>query len=382
MKHTMRKSLLALALGLVVGVPLIVGARGAWNDARFVLGHDETKTGNIYSITESTLIAGTVKGDAVMGGKSVTVTGLVESDVLAAGAHVQLTGAVAGDVRVAASELLLSGKVGGDLVLLSGRSYIAEGTQIGGNVLAAGGDMTIDGAVAGTVHISGGTIVINGPVSGSVDINGAKLTLGEKAVLSGDLHFRGPQAPIIAPGALVHGKTQYTKDDFGSSDFGRFAGGVSLGAALIMLLISVLIALVLFLVFKKHANTLLQSSLVDPWKNIGNGLIGLILTVVISGGLIVSIFGFPIGIFGLLLLAQLGILASALSGVVFGVWVVRVLFKKADHQPTVTTIVWGTIVLRLITAVPVIGWIIGALFFLMSLGVLLHEAYVRFWVNR
>ncbi len=378
----MKKHLLGLAIGIVIGVPMIVGARGMWSESRFTLGQDETRAGNMYSITEDILLAGTVKGDAVAGGKNVTITGVVENDALIGAANAQITGVVTGDARVAASELLVSGKIGGDLVLLTGRSYVAEGTKIGGDLLAAGGDMTIDGSVAGNVRISGGSIVINGPVTGTVNIDAAKLTLGEKAVVAGDLVFRGPQAPIISPSAIVQGKTQYTRDDFGSRDFGRFAGGVSFGAALMMLLIGVVVALIFFGAFKKQAHALLYASFISPWRNVGRGIFGLILMVVISGGLVVTVFGLPIGLFGLLLLGQLSILACALSGVVFGVWVMRVVFKKADHQPTISTIIWGTIVLRLIVTIPVFGWIIGALFFFMSFGVVVHELYQRFWVNR
>jgi hypothetical protein len=378
----MKKHLLGLVIGIVIGVPMIVGARGMWSESRFTLGQDETRVGNMYSITEDILLAGAVKGDAVMGGKNVTVTGVVENDALIGAANAQITGDVIGDARVAASELLVSGKIGGDLVQLTGRSYVAEGTKIGGDLLAAGGDMTIDGSVAGNVRISGGSIVINGPVTGTVNIDAAKLTLGEKAVVAGDLVFRGPQAPIISPSAIVQGKTQYTRDDFGSRDFGRFAGGVSFGAALMMLLIGVVVALIFFGVFKKQAHALLHASFISPWRNVGRGIIGLILMVVISGGLVVTVFGLPIGLFGLLLLGQLSILACALSGVVFGVWVMRVVFKKADHQPTISTIIWGTIVLRLIVTIPVFGWIIGALFFFMSFGVVVHELYQRLWVNR
>ncbi|MDQ5932453.1 MAG: hypothetical protein QG649_538 [Patescibacteria group bacterium] len=378
----MKKHLLGLAIGIVIGVPMIVGARGMWSESRFTLGQDEMRAGNMYSITEDILLAGTVKGDAVMGGKNVTITGVVENDALIGAANAQITGVVTGDARVAASELLVSGKIGGDLVLLTGRSYVAEGTKIGGDLLAAGGDMTIDGSVAGNVRISGGSIVINGPVTGTINIDAAKLTLGEKAVVTGDLVFRGPQAPIISPSAIVQGKTQYTRDDFGSRDFGRFAGGVSFGAALMKLIVGAIVALIFFGVFKKQAHALLHASFISPWRNICRGIVGLILMVVISGGLVVTVFGLPIGLFGLLLLGQLSILACALSGVVYGVWVMRVVFKKADHQPTISTIIWGTIVLRLIVTIPVFGWIIGALFFFMSFGVVVHELYQRFWVNR
>lgn len=377
-----KKKLLIGGSSALILLPLLVGASGVWSSSRFVLGQDQIRTGNTYVASEESLVAGTINGDLVLVSGKAMVTGVIDDDLLAAGGSIQLAGTVGGDVRLVAGESVIGGTVGGDVAVVGGKSTVVAGTKVAGDLLVVGGQVRIDGSIGGRVRISGGEVTVNGPVTGAVEVKGGRLIIGEQAVIAGNVSYRGPQAPTITPGAVVLGKTDFTRDDFGRAQFRSFAHGMGVLAGAAGLLMSLTLALVFFSVFKKSAHALTHAALSSFWPHAGRGLLAMIALPIISVIIMLTIVGLPIGGFGLMVFGLGNILAMALSGIVFGAWIQRFVFKKSEHQPTVTTVVWGTVALRAITFIPVVGWIVGLLFCSVSFGVLAHSAYHRFWLNR
>lgn len=379
---TKRNKIIIGGIFAAVVLPLIVGAASVWSQERFVLEQGETRAGNVYAISQDGFVAGKVEGDLVMAGGSSVVTGEIKDDLLIAAGNTQISGSIGGDARLVTGESTVTGSIGGDLVLVGGKAYITGGSSVGGDLLVLGGELTLEGAVKGRARISGGEIIINGPIDGNLEVQGGRLTIGEKAIIGGNLRFRGPQAPMIAPGAIIQGKTEFIRDDFGNSRFRYFAHGMGVLAGAAGLLMSLILALVFFGCFKERVRALTHSALTGFWPHVGRGLLTLILLPIIALVIMATIIGFPIGAFGMLLFGLGMILTMALSGTIFGSWVMRVIFKKGEHQPTTATVIWGTVALRLITFIPVIGWIVGLIFCSVSFGVLAHGAYHRFWVGR
>jgi hypothetical protein len=272
--------------------------------------------------------------------------------------------------------------VGGDLAAIAGRAYLAIGSSVGGDVLLVGGDATIEGAIAGRARISGGKISINAPIGGGVEIDAASLQLGPAAVIGGDLLYRGPQAPVISPSAVIKGKLTYVRDDFGARRFHGFAAGAGAIAILVLLAMSLVFVSCFFGFFRKQATALTNTAFKGMGRHTVRGLAGLLVGVALSVLIMCTVVGLPVGLFGLLVTVIGVTLANALAGILFGTWVMRVLFKKAGYEPTMHTAIWGTVALRAIGVIPFVGWIAGAFFFLLALGVITESCYHRFWVNR
>jgi hypothetical protein len=378
----MRKQLIAASLVSIILLPALVGASGVLGGERYILERGEVHAGNAYAIGEKTLIAGTVQGDLLAMGSQIVLVGGVKEDLLAVGGDIQLSGSVDGDARLGGADILVSGTIGGDLAVAGGRLYAARGSRVGGDVLIVGGDAQIESEVLGAIRVSGGEVMINGPVAGVVEVQGGRLVLGEQARLGRDLIFRGPDEPIIAPGAVIAGETRYTPDDFGSRRFGHAASGVGVMVMVATLVMSLAAALLLFGLFKHRTAVLTHLALAALPMNAGYGILSLIAAIVASLLLSMSVIGLPVGLFGLFAIGIGVSIASALSGIVFGSWFARVALRQAEHQPTFTSVLWGTLGLGFISIVPVIGWIIALFFSLVSLGVVARVAYHRFWVNR
>lgn len=379
----MNKKSIGIA-SIIAGVvlPMTIGAATTWSGSRYVLQREETHIGNAYVVSERIVTAGTVKGDLVSIGGKQSHSGRTEGDVLFAGGEVSIDGVVTGDVRGAGGEVSLYGSVGGDVALVGGTLYIASGSRIAGDVITAGGDMTIAGAVAGRVRVSGGDVSIEGPVSGSVEVEGGRLFIGEKAVIAGDVSFRGPRPPFIDPGATIQGKTNFIRDDFGSGRFGHAVRGLGAAAIVVLLLMSLVTALALFGFFKQATVGLAHAAMSEFWPHAARGLGASILIAICSVLLIATVIGLPIGVVGVLVLFGLCIVGNALAGILFGVWAKKYILRQHDAAITVATVVWGTLALRILAVVPVIGALLNALFLFVALGVLAAAGYRRFWLQR
>ncbi len=378
----MKKKLIVGGISALLLLPIIAGAAGIWSQNQFVLSKGQTRQGNMYVVAQEGFVDGAVRGDLVMVGGNLAISGDVSEDVLLGAGHAQISGTVGGDLRDVAGETILSGAVGGDVVVAGGKIYIADGSAVGGDLLVFGGQTIVEGAISGRVHVTGGEVTINGPISGNVEIQGGKLMVGGRAVISGNLRYRGPQAPVINPGASIKGKIEFVADDFGGNQFRYFANGIGILAAAGGILINLVLALLFFGCFKKRAVSLTHEAITGFWRNVGRGVLMVIVVPVVSVILLMTIVGLPVGIFGLLLLGIGNILAMAISGAIFGTWVMRTIVKRGDHQPTTMTVIWGTVALRVITLIPVIGWVIGAIFCAAAFGVLAAAAYRSYWLAR
>jgi cytoskeletal protein CcmA (bactofilin family) len=378
----MKKKFIAGGVAILLLAPLIVGAASIWSQDHFVLSQNQTREGNMYVAAQEGFINGNVNGDLVIVGGNVVVSGDVSEDVLLGAGNAQLSGLVGGDARIVAGQSFLSGTVDGDVAVVAGKTYITQEGSVGGDLLVVGGETVIEGAVAGRVRISGGEVAINGTVDGDVEVQGGRLVIGDAAVIGGGLRFRGPQVPTIAPSSLIKGKVEFISDDFGGARFRYFAHGMGVLAAALGLLISLVLALVFFGLFKKNSHALTHEALAGFWPNVGRGVLTMVGLPIISLIIMLTIIGLPVGAFGLLMFGLGNILAMALSGMVFGSWVMRVLFKKDNHQPTTATVIWGTIALRVIVLVPVIGWAVGFIFCAAAFGVLSRTAYRTYWLGR
>jgi len=378
----MKNKLIFAGISAVILLPVVVGAASIWSQNRFVLNNNQIKEGNVYVATQEGFISGKVNGDLVMAGGKMIIDGDVSGDALVGAGSVLVSGKVDGDVRLIAAESLISADVSGDLAVVGAEVNLYGNNKIGGDVLILGARINLDAPIMGRAHVSGGEIFINNRIDGNLEVQGGRLTIGEKAIINGNLRFRGPQAPIIAPGAAIKGKTEFIRDDFGSARFRDFAQGAGVISGLAGLLMSLILAMIFFGYFKESTKMFARVAMARIWPNIGKGVLVAIGLPVVSVILLVTIIGFPFGALGLFALGLGGILACALSGILFGTWVMRFIMKKSEYQPGLSAVIWGTVGLRALTFIPVVGWIIGMIFFSLALGVVANAAYQRFWVGR
>src|SRR5439155_22264791 len=118
--------------------------------------------------------------------------------VYAAGGRVSINGAVERNVRVA-----------------GGTVDISPQAQVGGNVSVAAGNVAIAGKVKGYLQVMGARVYLNGSVDGDVDATGRDIELGPSARIAGKLRYRSAEEPKRDPSAQVRGGIEAMRPELG-----------------------------------------------------------------------------------------------------------------------------------------------------------------------
>ena len=258
-------------------------------------------------------------------------------------------------VRAESSNIV---KIGSDVT-------IEEGTKVH-NVLAIGGQVTVDGVVENNIVAVGGSVVLTG-----------KAVVGGNVFVLGGITVRGR-------GAEVHGNlTEINSDDISaaianalSEEWEGWSWIFAVISMSIFLGVLLLTILTVFLIPKPIR--LISSAIREkPFRVTAWGIGGLILIVPLAVLLAVSVVGIvliPLEMTVVLCAVLLGFIAvSQLVG--------RKLFTalKRQDQSMMRETIWGLIVLWLIGWIPYVGWMIKLCSIVIGLGGVL---LTRFGTNQ
>lgn len=352
------------ALGLALLVPVVAFATTFHSGDTVDLRTGEAVYEDVYA-AGGTVTSGTqIVGDLYVGGGTVLVTGPVSSDVVIGGGTVTITSAIGDDLRVGGGTIVVQGSVNGDVVVGGGQINLS-GRSIGGDVLAGGGTLRLEAPVGGDVRAGGGEVFINAPVAGDLHVEAEKVTLGSRAVISGNFTYKSPTEAVMEPGAVVRGETSYTPAPH-RNNVAAFAALVSI-AMLIKVLMLLAGALVFGLVFKRYGTRLVRDAFAKPLPELGRGLLVLIATPIISILLMVTIIGIPLGILGIIGFVGLMIFSWFMAPVLLGSFIYQ-WFKKGEYVVTWQTILIGVIAYTLLGVVPFVGSLVQFALMLLVLG--------------
>lgn len=352
----MRKYIGALAVLALAAMPVVAQAATFVARQEYASGPSERLAGNLYVAGGTVSVGSSVGGDLMAAGGNITVTGAVGQDVAAVGGTVQLLGPVNGDARISGGQLMVSGRVSGDLLAAGGTVHLLPGAVVQGDLYATGGQVILDGTVQGSVHMSGGQLTVNGTINGALTYHSSKLAR-------------------IAPDARIGGPVTYEPTGIGAERAPRAVLWMLVGVltAMRMLMFLGMAALIVWR-WRRQALAVMQEAMDGFWPHTGRGLAFAVLIPLAAVLLLMSFIGTIAG--GLLLLAYVaGIaIAKVLAGMFLGAWLSALIAKRQVLHITWANALGGTILIQLLTLLPVIGWIVQILAFLSLFGVLAERA--------
>lgn len=372
----MKKIFSIIVLAFLI-MPLVASAEIRQNE-NFNLGKNDVVDKNLYASGGSVNISGEVKQDVIAAGGTITILGNVGEDLTLAGGNLMVEGNVGDDLRIAGGNLSIGGKIGGELLAAGGQINLNSGSEVKGDAKIAGGNLLIDGSIAGDLSAYGGSVRIDGKISGNVDVKtDQKLTIGSNAVISGNLDYSAPEKLTIEDGAKINGKVTYTEvkavQKAKKGFFGIWAVGWLMGLA--VLLAS---ALVVYFLLRKKLEDAVSFALDNFGKETLRGFIVLVvlpIAVIIS---FITVIGAMLGVAGIFLYVLFAVFASIFASIILGTWIFRMILKKPSFGVDWRSVVVGVVVMKLIQAVPYVGWIFCFIFFLAAFGTLFNHLYRSF----
>lgn len=344
---------------------------------------------DLYIAGGKVIINAPVHGDLIVAGGDVSVNDTVTYDLVVTGGIVQINGYVGDDVRCAGGTIDLMNNVGDDVVAAGGEITLHRKAQVGGDMLAMGGTVMIDGVVKGSANIQSGKFEFNGRIgsnlacrSGEANIQGTvlgsselaaqKMVIGRGAAFHQDVRYWTPQDAVAFGSSMKSGNAQFDSTLKIKSGHWAFLGFASfavlvwyLGTALLS------IAAIQYLfgtTMRQAAGRVLTNSI----KSIGAGalfFVGVPIAIIIS---FITLVGVPLGLILLFAYIMLILLATIITALVAAHWINNVYYASSWNTPRLI----GTgflifIFLKLASLTPFVGPLLMLVMAFMAFGSIL-----------
>jgi len=333
---------------------------------------------NLYTAGNMISINGDIEKSLYIGGNIITINGDVEGNIFVGGNTIIIKGDVGDSVHAGGSSILIEGNIAEDLFIGGGNITISESASIGGDLIIGGGTVDIQGPIAGNILLGGGQIMINSKIGGDIKAQVDELFIGSQAEIAGNLKYSSPKEADIEEGSVILGEIDYKEKaikKIGSSKSPKILFGILTIAFLIKLLTMIASGLILVYFFKNITQQVVKGSLTNFWSSLGRGFATLILTPIVVIILLITVIGIWLaGLVGIVYVLMV-FLALSLASIVFGSWLIKIIKKQSEYKIDWQAVVTGVIVLALVTLIPLVGWFIGFIFVLISLGTLYRMAF-------
>lgn len=349
---------------------------------QYSLPKDSVTPENLYVAAGDAVLSGDVLGDVYAMGGRVLLSGMVSNDASIAGGSVDVLGSVMEDARITGGEITVNTDIGGDLLAVGGSVRVLSDAVTKGDTILAGGEVSFAGTAEKTLRLSGERVVFSGTANGDVKISADYIVIEEGAVIQGSLSYPYHAQITIKEGSVVVGeviKTQSARDEvrMGVAKGMLALAGLFVVSKVLAMLVTALLAVYLFKDFSKDVA---DAGVHSFFKSALIGSAAVLLTPLAILLTFVTFFGWIIACIMLALYGILILLGMVYSGILCGAMLAKAFTKR--QQTNLSWVFIGVLTLSVASVIPIVGWIIGTVFFMAAVGVLAQMAYRHLWVNR
>ncbi|MCK5848573.1 MAG: polymer-forming cytoskeletal protein [Caldisericia bacterium] len=279
------------------------------------------------------------------------------------------SGLIAGNAFVFTGASNINSSINGDLFICSGEIKLSEQAHIMGNVYAIGSTLTIDGKVDGKVSFLGQNFVLNGQVK-SADISAETVKIGSTAIVNETFEYNSDANYSKIAGAKIEKENILDSTKFTEPIPKKESTSEKISSLILKLLSSLILAFVLFYIFKKFSMDAVNNSLKNVWVSLG---IGAVTLVALPIGLIILFltpFGYKVAFTMLFGVGTFFFFTQALAGITLGVLIYQI-FTKTIRIDWLTILI-GVATLWLINYIPYVGTIVLVVAYIIATGSILQ----------
>lgn len=346
-----RMGLAAFAILLLltsIALPVVAAASEIRSGTSVDIQANERITEDLYSSAGSITISGTVTRDASIAAGRARIDGTIDGSVMLAAGRADVPGTIGGSLRIAGGVVEVGGDIDGDLVVLGGRVTVPSGGSVGGDVIVAGGIVDLQGDIVGDVRGIAMSATIAGVVGGDVDIESSRVSVPGTARIGGDLRYLTAGNPDISSAADILGTTERVAQ----MPWEPSTGGSSRPFGPLLRTVWALIAGVVIIALAPRLADAIGRSGRAVLRAVGVGLLALIVVPVVTGILIVSTIGVPIGLIFLGSFVALLYLSQVFAGLAIGRFVLPDRWNDGSRGYHFLAMTIGVIILAVLNFIP------------------------------
>jgi hypothetical protein len=343
---------------------------------------------DLYIAGGTITINAPVFGDLVCAGGVININDTIGNDIIIFGGTITFDGVVGDDIRCAGGQLYVHKNITGDLVIAGGMVSIGKNVIIGGGLLIAGGEVTLNGIVTNSIKAGVGTFVFNGRAEKDMDIRGGEIQINgtvmgpsvlaaNKISISDNASFNNDVRYWSGRGAIDFGQTiKKGKATFDPSLKIRTGRWYYLGKYTVLGLlwyigtVFLMITMLQYLfgrTLQKSGDTVFNTTL----KSLGYGALFFVAVPVITVIAFITIIGVPVGLLLVFNYIMLILLATVITSLVAAHWLNNRFKYNWGYWRLVFAALGCFVVLKILSMLPFLGWLIMLLTVCMAFGAIL-----------
>ncbi len=341
--------------------PVLISPAGASADSEVYAEAGNTVQSNHY-----------VDHSLFLAGNDVSSSDRVEGINFVAGNLVQLSG-TSEYAALAGNAITVSGTIQRDLFAAGSSVELTDEAYIGRDIYAAAGVITVKTNLYGNAFLGGNRLVLEDiTIDGDLNVAAEEIVIKGKVAVSGTFNYNDT--------AQITGLTNLTAGDiktYVGSSSSSLSFSETLSEKILALLGGLLLTIVLIALMPKFSKQLLDTFQWNTaWKHLALGL-GLLIFVPISAIFVaITIVGIPLGCMAIGLYFFFICIASHVTGGIVGDQLAKSVFKQPKMH-TMLKYTIGTLVLFLLTLIPVVGELISAVSLCFGFGYLSKRLFVH-----
>ncbi|MFC1627131.1 hypothetical protein ACFL18_01065 [Patescibacteria group bacterium] len=334
--------------------------------------------GPLFRAGETITLKGQVDGDVFLAGGEIFVDAVINGDLIVTGGKIDIQAQVRDDLRIVGGQIKLNTQVGDDVTVAGGQIEITPDSTTTNTLVVAGGYIDTAGVTTQTTQLFGSRVIFSGQSGDDTTIFAEDIDVYDTAQVNGNLKLIFGNDPKVSQNAVISGdllteKTdkfdekpssfdfQVNKKSFFKKlttfvvveEFTRFFFDLLIGALLIYLL-------------PKFFKDLFSTTNKQTGQAIGWGILTFFLAPIIGLTLMITLIGIPLGVFAFIVLG----ISVYLSRFIASLFIGSRLFNDSSLKKPYQTLALGLIIFKLVSLIPVFGWLAHLIFLSLGLGAL------------
>lgn len=363
----MLKSKLKIALILFIAIILVSGLSFATSETTT---QDATTISETSEEVTSSIDNSWVKNDLFICEDTVVVEDIVDGNAFIIGKDVTIKGEIGGDLFVIAQNLNIDGGYIYSSIFTCANDVTINGIVYDVYALANNFTLGQNGFVYRDLKVSGSNINIDGKIKRDAYLYGSSYSISDTALIGGNLEYSNSE-DITIPEGVVSGEV--TRNVEQSVEKVESVGSIILSyvtSLLKTLLYTFVVVLLLLWLAPKFVDRVGKMSIAKDFASLGIGLAAFASVIVGSIILMITVIGLPLAISSIILLIILTSISFSITSIFFGKLFSNLLKLEGNVKFVLITLA-SSIVLWILSQIPVLGTLVKILITLFGVGAII-----------
>lgn len=344
------------------------------------------RSGSVVSVRDSEILDdviawgddlsfdGRVLGDVIAAGRTVTLgdSGSVENSFMGFGQKVDVNGSVVNSCRVFSQDFTLRGHVERNVMAFAQSVLIDTRAWVEKDVSFGCAQLIMRGRIGGNLNGGASTVTISGQIDGDAKIESEKIVVLQGAIIGGRLRYSSKNEPKIEDGAQILGGVERITDDEKKDDKGYTIGSFFWDSW--WYLGSLALGVVMIALFRPFMMDVSRSITDATVRTFGLGVLFLVCLPIAAIAVALTLIGIPAAALIAALWLVLLYLSDIFAGLAIGDWLLSKMRKGVAPRPFMS-LALGLLVITILCALPMVGWLIGLIIAALAMGGFFVAAY-------